>query len=455
MSEQEAADVCVIGAGYAGLTAARRLVAAGKSVVVLEARDRVGGRIWTHRLDDGSVVDRGGAWLAPRHDAILSLASELGATTYKTWVKGAHLLVGDGRTRRYTGLIPKISPIAVATIALAQFRLDRWARTVPIETPWTAARAAEWDKETVASYLNRTRISSSVGSDLYEMAVRGLFAADLNDVSFLHLLYLVRAHGSINTLFSIEGGSQENMVDGGAGSIARRIADELGDSIRLSESVHSISQMDDRVVVKTVASSVRARHAIVAVPPALAAEIEFEPALARDRIELLRLAIGGEETKTMLVYDEPFWRDDGLSGQTAEPNSAAEVTIDGSPLSGPPACSRPLRSGSSRSGSPSSTKQRAVAPCSTRSARGSAAAPRLPTRSSRPHGGASRGPAAAAWRTCRSGRSHATGRSCANLSSAFTGREPRPPRCRTARSTAQSAPGSEPPPRFSIGPELR
>jgi monoamine oxidase len=85
MPETEEADVCVVGAGYAGLTAARRLSMAGKSVVVLEARDRVGGRIWTQRLSDGSAVDRGGAWLAPQHDAIFSLARELGATTYKTW----------------------------------------------------------------------------------------------------------------------------------------------------------------------------------------------------------------------------------------------------------------------------------------------------------------------------------------------------------------------------------
>src|SRR5229473_6417415 len=130
MAERFDADVCVVGAGYAGLTAARRLSQAAQSVVVLEARDRVGGRIWTQHLSDGSPVDRGGAWLAPKHDAIFALAREVGASTYKTWVKGSHLLIDGERTRRYTGLIPKISPLAVVTIALAQFKLERMAKQV-------------------------------------------------------------------------------------------------------------------------------------------------------------------------------------------------------------------------------------------------------------------------------------------------------------------------------------
>src|SRR5436190_640565 len=264
MAERVDADVCVVGAGYAGLTAARRLADAGRSVIVLEARDRVGGRIWTHHLSDGSTIDRGGAFLAPGHDAIHGLAKEVGVSTYKTWTKGDHLLIGGGRTRRYRGLIPKIGPLAVASIAWAQVKLDWMARQVPVDAPWTATRAAEWDARTIASWLERCGIRKGVARELFEMSVRGLFTTDLNDVALLDLLFLIRSAGGFSTLMSID------------------------------------------------------------------------PPLPEDRVALYRHAVAGPETKTIVVYDEPFWRSDGFSGQTAGPGTAAEVTLDATPASTAP-----------------------------------------------------------------------------------------------------------------------
>ena len=327
------ADVCVVGAGFAGLTAARRLTQGGLSVAVIEARDRVGGRTWTQTVD-GVPIDRGGAWFAPHHDAGLALAREVGVSTYKTWVAGSHLLIGDGRVRRYKGLIPRISPAAVLTIALAQRRLNRMSKRVPLEAPWATKRAAEWDNETIGSWLDRTRVSTSIGRALLTMAVRGLMASDLHEVSLLHLLFLAHAHGGIDKLFSIEGGAQENLVVGGMGSVAQKVAADLGDRVQLKAPVRRILQTAGHVTVFADGVDVHARRVIVTVPPALALDIEFEPALPDDRRALYRMAVAGEETKTLLVYDRPFWRDDGLSGQSAEPDSAAEVTIDASPADG-------------------------------------------------------------------------------------------------------------------------
>jgi monoamine oxidase len=332
MSTPTEADVCIIGAGFAGLTAALRLEQTGRSVVVLEARSRVGGRTWT---DDraGYLVDRGGAWLAPHHDSAFRLAREVGASTYKTNVEGSHLLVSDdGALLRYKGLIPKISIRALLSIAAAQLRIDLMARSVPLEAPWKARRARLWDTHSVGDYLDRLRIPSRTGRGLYEMAVRGLFAApDMHDVSMLDLLFLVRAHGTIEKLFSIKGGAQENLVEGGLGGMAAKVAAKLGDAVRLSTPVKAVTQHDDRVVIDAEGVSVRSRYVVLTVPPALALEICFEPALSDDRRRLYSAAVAGVESKTMVVYDEPFWRTDGLSGQSAGAGSPCEVTIDASP----------------------------------------------------------------------------------------------------------------------------
>jgi monoamine oxidase len=208
------------------------------------------------------------------------------------------------------------------------------AKSVPVDAPWNAKRAAEWDAHSIAWWLGRSGIRSAIGRELFEMAVQGLFPGDLNEVSFLNMLFLAKAHGTLGALFSIEGGAQENLVDGGAGTMAHRMAAELGDAVRLDSPVRSIAQHDDHVTVGSDDLAVSARHAVVTVPPALALDISFDPVLPDDRLTLYRNYVAGPESKTLAVYDEPFWRRDGFSGQTSQPGSASEVTIDASPSSG-------------------------------------------------------------------------------------------------------------------------
>src|SRR5271167_4626237 len=130
------ADVCVVGAGLAGLTAARRLSQAGRSVVVLEARDRVGGRVWTRTSGDGVPVDMGACFVGPQHERMHALAKEMGVATFATFVAGDNVLATGGRVRRYRGDIPRISPVALLSAAQAIARMDAMAKKVPVEAPW-------------------------------------------------------------------------------------------------------------------------------------------------------------------------------------------------------------------------------------------------------------------------------------------------------------------------------
>ncbi|MDN5856244.1 MAG: FAD-dependent oxidoreductase, partial [Actinomycetia bacterium] len=132
-AEEQTVDVAVVGAGLSGLAAARRIVAHGRSVAVLEARDRVGGRVLNESIGNGAVVEVGGQWVGPTQDRVLAVIEELGLSTYATYDDGDKLFEMSGRIRRYRGEVPRLNPVVLADIAQAQLRLDRMSRTVPLD----------------------------------------------------------------------------------------------------------------------------------------------------------------------------------------------------------------------------------------------------------------------------------------------------------------------------------
>jgi monoamine oxidase len=332
------ADVCVVGAGYAGLTAALRVVQAGRSVVVLEARERVGGRVWTDHLGDGTPIDRGGAWLGPGQDQLYALAAEMGVGTYPTFVDGDHLISLGGRRHRYRGLIPPgLGWFAVACLGLAIKRIDRMASTIPLDAPWSARGAATLDARTVASWIESPlNVPSRTARELLRLTATEIFATDPSDVSLLHLLFHLHSAGGFERQTSIAGGAQQDRIAGGMQTMANRIAERLGGALRLAAPVRAIRQDAGTVTASSDAVAVRARRAILAVPPALASDIGFEPSLPAERAALLRRLPAGSTWKIALVYDEPFWRTDGMSGQSLAVGSPLSLTIDGCGATTPP-----------------------------------------------------------------------------------------------------------------------
>jgi monoamine oxidase len=328
--EQREADVVVVGAGLAGLSAARGLSGTGRSVLVVEARDRVGGRTLNMPIGDGQISEIGGQWVGPGQDRVLALIDELGLETFPTYHDGRNLLQLGGKRRRYKGTIPRLSPLVLLDVDRARRRLHRLSETVPPEAPWTAPDAAALDATTVAAWLRRS-VSTRKARSLFEIAVGTAFGVSSQQLSMLWMLHLVNSCGGFDAMIDVEGGAQQDRIGGGSQAICLRMAEELGDSVVTGAPVEGIEQDPDGVRVRANGLTVSARRAVVAMPPALTTRIRFAPNLPAKRDQLAQWSASGALTKCTAVYEAPFWRDDGWSGAAVSDDGPVETTFDNSP----------------------------------------------------------------------------------------------------------------------------
>ncbi|MEK6277989.1 MAG: flavin monoamine oxidase family protein [Actinomycetota bacterium] len=333
--DQISVDVAVIGAGLAGLSAARAVRGAGRDAVVLEARDRVGGRTLNEPIGNGKVVEIGGQWVGPTQHRAVALIEELGLETFPTYGEGRNLFERRGKLRSYRGTIPRVSPLALAETGLVMARINRMARSLDPAQPWAAKRAAQWDSQTFATWMRRN-VRTPTARDLIRLVIWAVGAVEPEDISLLHFLFYIRSAGSLEVLVDTEGGAQDSRVVGGTQLISIRMAEQLGDSVLLQAPVRRIEHGDGGVTVHSDAGQVRARQAIVAVPPVLAGRIDYDPPLASVRDGLTQRMAQGSVVKCMAVYPEPFWREEGLSGQVTSADGPVSVAYDNSPPDGSP-----------------------------------------------------------------------------------------------------------------------
>jgi monoamine oxidase len=341
-------EVAIVGAGLAGLVAARRLVEAGVEAIVLEARERVGGRLLNEEIGEGKVVELGGQWIGPTQERIAALAAELGVKTFPTHDDGRNVVEMGGRRTTFTsftevgiGLLRDlsrvVSPIALVDYEQARARLDRMAARVPLDAPWAAAKARRWDGQTFASWMRRN-LRTKGGRTLFELATEAVWACEPADVSLLHVLFYAHSGGGFESLIGTDGGAQQDRFHGGSQVLALRLAEELGEArLRLGWPARAIRHDEGAVNVEGDGGlPIEARRAIVAIPPTLAGRIVYDPPLPGLRDQLTQRMPQGTAIKTMAVYEEPFWRGEGFSGQAMSDTGPARVVFDNSPPDGRP-----------------------------------------------------------------------------------------------------------------------
>lgn len=329
----QSTDVVVVGAGLSGLTAAYRLTQQGRSVVVIEASDRVGGRTIDLEVADGVFTEGGGQWIGNRHTRMFTLLAELGLATFPTHTAGRTIYLRHGKRKTFRGTVPPLSPLAMADFAQAQLRLELMAQTVPADAPWTARRAPAWDGTTLGRWLDvNCRVSES--RHLFTLCFTMIFCEDPHRVSLLKALHQIKTSGGLEFMINTEQGAQETRVVGGTQKVSIALAERLGDRVVLDSPVREIEQDGESVLVRSARTWVRCNQVIVAMSPADADRITFSPGLPTRRSALQRVWHNGAESKVFAVYDKPFWREQGLNGSALTDLPVAHLVVDNSPPDG-------------------------------------------------------------------------------------------------------------------------
>jgi monoamine oxidase len=338
------ADVIVVGAGLAGLTAARQIVKAGRSAIVLEARGRVGGRVLNHSLASGDYAELGAMFIGPTQDRIKALATDVGVGTFPTYNTGNNVFYANGRRLEYPNNTPlgtaPPDPVVAPDIALAVTQLDQMSQSVPVDSPWTSPNAEEWDRQTLDTWLREHSSGSSEFMAVTSAATEAIFGCEPRELSLLYTLFYIAASGNeqnsgtFERNFNTTDGAQESRFVGGAQTVPLRVASQLGTRVVLSSPVRRITQTSTGVTVVSDTGTATGKCVIVAIPPALAARIDYDPPLPPLRDQLTQHMPQGTLMKFEAVYDTPFWRAKGLNGQVVSENGPVKVTFDTSPANG-------------------------------------------------------------------------------------------------------------------------
>ena len=320
-------DVVIVGAGAAGLTAANELRKAGLSVAVLEARDRVGGRLHTDVID-GAMLEIGGQWVSPDQDALIDTVAELGLETFSRYREGDSVYVGpDGTAHRFTGEMFPVSPETERVIAEITERLDAMVAEIDPDRPWAHEKAAEWDSISWDAWLRAQTDDDEAVRNLAFATGSAMLTKPTHSFSLLQSLLMAASAGSYSHLVDADFILDKRVV-GGLQQVPLLLAERLGDDVFLEQPVRTLEWGDGGVTAIADSMTVRARFAILALAPNLYTRISFVPALPRLQHQMHQHISMGFVIKVHAVYDRPFWREQGLSGTAFSPYEISHEAYD-------------------------------------------------------------------------------------------------------------------------------
>lgn len=322
-------DVIVVGAGLSGLRAALDLRAAGKRVLVLEARDRIGGRMMQGQICT-QTVDFGGQWLGAKHDLMRAQAQIVGVSTYPQYTDGAMVIGSHESVVHYKSGIPKLPLLSLLSLGVTGYRWQRDIRELPTAAPWAARQADRWDGQSIGSWIDQN-VWTETARDFARLIVGAILCSDAPQVSYLYFLECVRQGGGLDTMIGVQGGSQQDKFLGGAWLVPKRMAEQLGDAVQLDTPVSAIEHEEARVHAVTPKGRFSAARLIMTVPPPMSSRIDFTPALPPRRAALLQRMPMGSVLKLHIAYKTPFWRRKGLSGAIVGTGRALGLAFDQSP----------------------------------------------------------------------------------------------------------------------------
>lgn len=328
-------DCIVIGAGFSGVAAARELTRNGKKIKVLEARDRVGGRVYTQQYNDGFYLDLGGQWIGPTQTRMYELLEEYDLHYFPTYNQGINIIDINNKVKTYKGLIPKLDVISLVNLEFIIRKLDWMAKSIDIKKPYVHKKAKKYDSITLLEFLNRNSKTKKC-KQVIQLAMETVFASNLSHVSLLHALFYIKSGTNLNTLFNIDDGAQMHRVKGGMQQVVEKMIEEFQGSLLLESPVTQIKKEGQILSVIGADFNMKTKKVIMAIPPFAMKNINMTDVCSQSKLDLMDNLVTGKVSKVFAIYDQPFWRDKSYSGQIISDSESSylQSTFDASPDDG-------------------------------------------------------------------------------------------------------------------------